>query len=89
MRTFREQAAEALRALVDEIRLTPAPDGVLQVELYGELGAILALGQDTNVNRPGGVPRRFSLVAGTRNHLYRTFLAYRGTSRKTATNAMA
>ena len=59
-----QQAAEALRALIDEIRLTSAPDGILQVELYGELGAILALGQDTNVNRPGDVPRRFSLVAG-------------------------
>ncbi len=64
-----QQAAEALRALIDEIRLTSAPDGILQVELYGELGAILALGQDTNVNRPGDVPRRFSLVAGTRNCL--------------------
>jgi hypothetical protein len=60
----REQAGEALRGLVDEIRLTPDPASGLQIELYGELGAILAIGQGTNANRPGDVPRRFSLVAG-------------------------
>jgi site-specific DNA recombinase len=60
----REQAAEALRALVEGITLTPTSDGVLQIELYGELGAIFAIGQGANVNRPGDMPRRFSLVAG-------------------------
>jgi site-specific DNA recombinase len=53
----REQAAEALRGLVDEIRLTPDATCVLQIELYGELGAILAIGQERNANRPGDVPR--------------------------------
>jgi site-specific DNA recombinase len=35
----REQAGEALRGLVDEIRLTPDATCVLQIELYGELQA--------------------------------------------------
>jgi hypothetical protein len=40
---------------------------VLQVELYGELAAILALTQAPNANRAGTTPTRFSLAAGTRN----------------------
>ncbi len=38
----RGEAAEALRSIVDEIRLVPQ-DGALAIDLYGELGAILAL----------------------------------------------
>lgn len=57
-----------LRGLVDEIRLTPDATCVLQIELYGELGAILGIGQERNANRSGDAPRRFSLVAATRNH---------------------
>jgi hypothetical protein len=41
----RTEAAEALRCLVDEIRLVPQ-DGALAIDLYGELGAILALTND-------------------------------------------
>jgi site-specific DNA recombinase len=68
----REEAAEALRTLVEEIRLTPV-DGVLRVELYGELAAILQLGQEPQKqNRADTVSTRFSVVAGNRNHLYRT-----------------
>jgi site-specific DNA recombinase len=59
----RAEAAEALRGLIDENRLTPV-DGVLAAELYGELGAILAAGQEQKQNRAGGLPTRFSLVAG-------------------------
>ena len=59
----RPEATETLRALIDEIRLTPK-DGSLQIELFGELGAILALGEATNANRAGDMPTRFSLVAG-------------------------
>ena len=51
----REQAAEALRALVDEIRLTPAPDGVLQIELAGDLAGILAL--TANGKKPATMSR--------------------------------
>ena len=41
---LRAGAAEALRALIEEIRLTPDADGgTLQVELFGELAALLAL----------------------------------------------
>jgi hypothetical protein len=63
----REDAAEALRSLIDEIRLTPV-DGVLAAELYGELGAIMAAGQQPTKNRTAGEAMRFSLVAGTCNH---------------------
>jgi len=38
----RAEAAEALRRLIDEIRLVPG-DGALQIELKGDLAAILAL----------------------------------------------
>ncbi len=51
----REQAAEAQRALVDEIRLTPAPDGVLQIELAGDLAGILAL--TANGKKPATMSR--------------------------------
>ena len=40
---LRTEAAEALRALIEEIRLTPQ-DGVLTIELVGQLAGILALG---------------------------------------------
>jgi site-specific DNA recombinase len=49
----RTEAAEALRCLVDEIRLVPQ-DGALAIDLYGELGAILAL---TNDKAASGRPR--------------------------------
>ena len=41
----RTEAAEALRCLVDEIRLVPQ-DGALSIDLYGELGAVLSLTND-------------------------------------------
>jgi len=67
----RTEAAEALRCLVDEIRLVPQ-DGALAIDLYGELGAILAL---TNDKAASGRPRSGHstlLVAGEGYHLYRT-----------------
>jgi site-specific DNA recombinase len=41
-RDLRAEAAEALRAMIQEIRLIPH-DGVLAIELVGELAGILAL----------------------------------------------
>ncbi len=61
----RSEAAETLRGLIEEIRLTPDKEtGVRKAELRGELGAISALGDAPKKNRPaGGEARRFSLVA--------------------------
>jgi len=61
----RSEAAETLRGLIEEIRLTPdKKTGVLKAELRGELGAILALCDAHKKNRPaGGEAGRFSLVA--------------------------
>jgi hypothetical protein len=61
---LREDAAEILRGLVDEIRLAPVDDGALQVELFGELAAIVTLGENAKANRAVDTTARFSLVAG-------------------------
>jgi site-specific DNA recombinase len=61
---LREEAAEVLRGLVDEIRLAPAGDGGLQIELFGELAAIMALSESAKANRAVDQTARFSLVAG-------------------------
>ena len=80
---IRTQSAEALRALIDEVRLTPQ-DGALNVELYGELAALIALGlnrpdrnrpsRNRNAKRPKAqdLGAQITLVAGARSHLYRT-----------------
>lgn len=57
-----------LRGLVEEIRLARAGDGRLQIELFGELAAIMALGESAKTNRAVDQTARFWLVAGTRNH---------------------
>ena len=66
---LRRQAGDALRSQIERIVLTPgAKRGEVDVELYGELGAILALGEAGIKNRtPGGSGAagvRFSVVAG-------------------------
>jgi site-specific DNA recombinase len=69
------EATEAVRALIDAVRLVPE-NGVLKIELYGELAALLALGQNQQskykhpqINNQGV---QVTLVAGARYHLYRT-----------------
>jgi site-specific DNA recombinase len=58
----RTEASEAIRALIDEIRLVPK-GGILKIELYGELAALLALGQNKHPrSRETGV--QVTLVAG-------------------------
>jgi len=65
---LRTEAAEAIRALIDEIRLTPE-EGRLEIDLAGDLAGILALtsGKTKPISSGDGlVP--ITLVAGTRNH---------------------
>ncbi len=63
------EAADALRSLIDQIVLYPGERrGEVRADLYGELGAILALSQgggSKNHTPEAGV--RFSVVAGARN----------------------
>jgi len=70
---LRSEAAEVLRALIDEVRLIPE-NGRLEIELMGALAGILALAADgkqpVTAERDG---LQATLVAGTRNH--RQFLA--------------
>jgi site-specific DNA recombinase len=67
--TIRPEATDALRALIDRIVLYPGERrGELRAELYGEVGAILALSQGGGkINRTPAAGVRFSVVAGTRN----------------------
>jgi hypothetical protein len=65
----RLEAAECIRELIEEVRLVPA-DGKLRVELYGELAALLNLANGHPRSKGTGV--QVTLVAGARNHLYRT-----------------
>src|SRR6476660_5734063 len=65
--TLRPEATDALRALIDPIVLYPGERrGELRAELYGEVGAILALSQGGGkINRTPAAGVRFS---GTCNH---------------------
>ena len=65
---LRAEAAEALRALIDEVRLIPER-GELAIELHGDLAGILALSADRKkpiAARCDGL--QATLVAGDRNH---------------------
>ena len=60
----RAEASEAIRALIDEVRLVPE-DGALKIELYGELAALLSLGQNKHPRaKDPGV--QVTMVAGAR-----------------------
>lgn len=75
----REEAAEILRGLIDEIRLHPI-DGQLQIELIGDLATLLVFADEKGNKKPGslGKPGRTKwLVAGARCHLYRTRRIFR------------
>jgi hypothetical protein len=69
----RQEAAEALRSLIDRIELTPGPErGEVYATLHGELSTILnwaerqAIGKAPNTNTPGATPAgvSVSVVAG-------------------------
>ena len=66
----RTEASEALRAVIDAIVLTPS-QGELQIELKGNLAAMLGAAQQTKRSPETGdlfVP--IQLVAGARNQRY-------------------
>ena len=60
---MRAEAIQAIRSLIESIRLVPE-DGKLQIELEGDLAAILALTNEHPRRGAAGVP--VTLVAGTR-----------------------
>jgi len=63
------EAAEAIRALIGAITLTPgARRGEINATLRGELMAILDLATDRNRRRPGGANAITNAVASPRNH---------------------
>jgi hypothetical protein len=69
------EAFDLIRSLIEEIRLVPE-DGALRVELRGELAGILALAA-ADGKKLGGLStaelaEQIKMVAGTRNHLYRS-----------------
>ena len=79
----RDEAATILRTLIDEIRLHPV-DGELWIQLKGELATLLAFAQSASHKRkPGSIEPGYteSLVAGARNHLYRTITSWRKQAR--------
>ncbi len=57
----RAEAAEAIRALIDEIRLVPE-DGELKIELFGELAALIGLANKNPQSGDRGL--QVTLVAG-------------------------
>jgi site-specific DNA recombinase len=66
---LRAEAAEALRSLIDEVRLIPE-DGRLEIELVGDLAELLSLAAGSKkpvVAKHDGL--QVTLVAGTRNCL--------------------
>jgi hypothetical protein len=67
-------------AQIDEIRLVPE-HGQLHIEIRGALAGILALSAQSDKNAHvgldgsmSGLEQQIKLVAGARNHLYRTRL---------------
>ena len=68
-------AAEAIRGLIEAVRLMPE-EGELKIEIYGELAALITLGQNHKNKHPGGDTSgvQLTLVAGAHSHLYRTSL---------------
>ena len=58
-------AAEAIRDLIEAVRLVPE-EGELKIEIYGELAALISLGQERKNKHPGGDTSgvQVTLVAG-------------------------
>jgi hypothetical protein len=69
--------------LIDAVILTPV-NGELEIELRGDLASILALSK-TGENKAFSTTEKalqIKMVAGARNHLYRTRFRYERVSRK-------
>jgi hypothetical protein len=73
----RDEAADAIRALIDRITLTPGPKrGEIAATLHGDLGTILEwAAQKQNPPGLGGSGVSVSLVAGTHNQFYLLYIA--------------
>ena len=65
----RAEASEAIRSLIDEIRLVPEK-GELKVELFGELAALVGLANESPRSDDRGL--QVTLVAGARCQPFRT-----------------
>ena len=69
-----------IRNLIDRIVLTPS-DGLLKAEVFGDLATIASFAETreriTKNAGPQGDPALLSVVAGTRNHLYRSTIFLR------------
>jgi site-specific DNA recombinase len=70
------RAFEVLRSIIERVTLVPE-DGHLAIVLSGDLAAMLAFSANKkrSPTERGDVEAQLSLVAGARNHLYRTSLA--------------
>ncbi len=75
----RDHVLSNIRELIEEIRLVPE-NGKLRIELYGELAALINLANEHPRSKETGV--QLTLVAGARNHLYRTRFNYEREPRK-------
>jgi hypothetical protein len=80
----REEAAQIFRSLVDEIRLHLIDDQ-LQIELIGDLATLIGFAEKKRADskKPGSLEDPGStkwLVAGARNHLYRTVVIWHRTA---------
>jgi site-specific DNA recombinase len=71
----RDEAAEAIRALIDRITLTPGPRrGEIAATLHGDLGTILEwVAQKANTPGLASAGVSVSVVAGTHNQFYLLF----------------
>jgi site-specific DNA recombinase len=73
----RPQVVETSRSFVDRIEILPGEArGRCEVTIVGALAQILAFAQKTTATSTGGGGTSL-MVAGERNHLYRTVLQYR------------
>ncbi len=86
----RAEAMELIRTMIDRVDLAPRPDGSgLDAVLHGDLAAILAAcGEASGQQKLPGAGERpgsqLSVVAGTRNRLYRTAAAHSQSERPTS-----
>ena len=73
------EAADILRSLVDRIELRPNQQGKLEIDLYGDLAGILTLAgkKDRPFDKNDLSVQQVKVVAGARNHLYRTRTEWR------------
>jgi len=71
----RAEASSILQGLIEEIRLVPV-DGELRIHLKGSLAEMLAFALEDKHPGPKESGVQITLVAGARNHLYRTKLLW-------------